>query len=237
MQQPNSVVKTLKQINLFNYFNEELTLWRIIPSKTAKRFSIICFVSFIIPIFLIYYGIYNNENILIACLILISLLIPITFLVTSIRLSRKYVLNHYNEYSALINDSYVLYQHQFLNAYRLDRIETYIISNKYTPDDKEECIAYFENQNKQIIKSRWLPISLIAIMLFPIWSELIGFIIGKSDTISSAFAISIVLVLSSLPFCYIVFALNYFFRATFLSKADKYNELANILKQIRLDEE
>lgn len=214
-------------------FIHELSVMRIMltNNKAAKITYIGAFVSLIIaaiaPIYSMIIGVKADEYWpLIVCLSLIGFAFFLLHL--SIWLSHSFIKYKYPEYSPLFKRKHFLsFDYEFIFAYRCEKILEFFKEEDFKKIDIDELINFFSNKSSSIKSKRWAPITIISLIMFPLWSEFIGSKIGQGlEMIVYLFMLSIVA-------SYVVILLNNILRMNLLSQARKYDDLVAVLKIVK----
>lgn len=215
-------------------FIHELSVIRIMVTnnKGAKLTYIGAFASIILaaiaPIYSMSKGTKADEYWpIIVCLSLSAFAIFLLHL--SIWLSHSFIKYKHPEYSSLFNKKKLLYNYdyEFIFAYRCEQILEVFREEEFKKLDIDELINFFSDKSTSIKSRRWAPITIISLIMFPLWSEFVGAKIGQGwEMVLYLFALSIFA-------SYVVILLNNILRMNLLSQARKYDDLVGVLKIVK----
>lgn len=150
--------------------------------------------------------------------------LSISILIFALRSSKKYVLLTLPEYSPLVKDNLTSFEEEIFLAYRIDRFEKELIEKHIKPTYIQSLIDHLESKSETIKSSKWFPISVSAVVFFPLWSEYVG----KQISIDSTNLIP----MSIIGLFIVLFAVgfNSFLKGMLWSEALHYDQLTRILK-------
>ncbi len=118
------------------------------------------------------------------------------------------------------------YDYDFIFAYRCDKILFLLKNPTFKHIDIEDLISYFTNKSGNIKLKRWGPVTLIGLVMFPLWSEFVGVNMGPGWDL-------LILIVMSVFISLLIIIIHSLLRETLLSKANKYDELVNILIMVK----
>ncbi|WP_342570381.1 hypothetical protein MKY85_17635 [Paenibacillus sp. FSL R5-0749] len=215
-------------------FIQELSVFKIMVThnKGAKLTYIGAFVSIILamlaPLYSLIVGTHANEYwSLIVCLSLSALAMILLYL--SIWLSQSFIKYKYPEYNLLFKKRLFLfsYDYEFIFAYRCKQILEVFKEGDFKKLDIDELISLFSDKSTSIKSRRWTPITIISLIMFPLWSEFVGARIGQGwEMFGVLFALAIFA-------SYVSILLNNILRMNLLSKAKRYDDLVSVLKIVK----
>ncbi|ETT30286.1 hypothetical protein C161_27563 [Paenibacillus sp. FSL R5-192] len=215
-------------------FIHELSVMRIMVTnnKGAKITYTGAFISIILaaiaPIYSMINGVRADEYWpLIVCLSLSAF--ALFLLQLSIWLSHSFIKYKYPEYSPLFKKKKILfnYDYEFIFAYRCEQILEVFKEEDFKKLDIDELINFFSDKSTSIKSRRWTPITIISLIMFPLWSEFIGAKIGQG------WEMFVVLLALSIFASYVVILVNNILRMNLLSQARKYDDLVGVLKIVK----
>ncbi|WP_311078006.1 hypothetical protein [Paenibacillus polymyxa] len=165
-----------------------------------------------------------------AVISILGLLLTLSLLILSIRLSHLSAIKKYPEFSPLITKQKIRlsYDANFLFAYKCHEIKMKLKSLDFEDKDIDSLVEYFSMKSTNIKNKRWWPITLACLILFPLWSEFVG------SEISKGYQMILLLIFFAFALIYVVYFLQSFFKDILLAKATKCDELINILKTIKM---
>lgn len=225
----NNAVEFIAKTNiLFNYYNEELSNFKLISTKKIAliaKSSLIFFVSVLILTF----SLIVNDFLWVKILTILAAVLGFTLGWLALKKSKTHIKKTYPTYEALIGDKLSNYDGDFVKAYRCDMMYSKLTDLKITSSSTlDEIIGFYNRKSDGIKLDRWWPISLAIAIAFPVWNEFISKTFEiKSDRV--IFIAGSVFVMSYLS----IFA-NSLLKTFYLSKANKYNGLAETLKMVKV---
>ncbi|CAG7651535.1 hypothetical protein ACFQI7_28110 [Paenibacillus allorhizosphaerae] len=175
---------------------ERSSLYNLVLKPAAKiKIITISILAGIVVFFLFSFGFGNNplwqKTVVLSSLGLILILWSRTIWVCNNYVKEKFGAKYKKFMNYTIFDRIYEVQKDFLREYRLDQMEDAFKNIFRIPIDQDHIQSVIEIiriEKNRVKDMRWLPISLSAILSFPLWSEYIGFrfnlLLASSGTIT-----------------------------------------------------
>lgn len=224
-----SAVEFITKTNiLFTYYCEELLKSKLIANRTISNLAKISLFLLGCTFILVIVSLFND---ILWFYLSLCLLVPgLSLGIFSLKKSRRYILNNFPEYEVLIGDNTSNYEGDFIKAYKCDMVLKKILELDIDISGRslDELIHYYERNSDSIKVEKWWPIPLAIAIAFPVWNEFI----------SKLFAFSIgsiaFIIISVITTFYISTITNGLLRTFYLSKANKYKNLADTLRLVKI---
>lgn len=217
-----TIMKTIKELQDFydeNLSNRELltTKWIVFGAKTSLYLLIGGLCMMFISIFI------NLPIVLgISLLAMITGFIIIYF---TLRASRKYVTDRFSEYQEFVGNA-PEFEENILFAYRVDEFDKEVKRKNISPTYLKNIIDYLDTKSEKIKNKKWFPYSVMAVCLFPLWSEYVG--IKMDDKLITLITLSFL----GVSLGYGVIIVNNVLKSFIWSEALRYDQLSDILKVV-----
>lgn len=184
---------------------------------------------------------------------IIALVITLSLFLYGIHKTNKYVYNRqeFKRYSSFFIKNKLKriskLDNAFMRQYRIDELKSAFKDIFYLYDqEKAQCVIDIIQIEKEKIKGkRWWPISLLALLFFPLWSEYIGFrfnvILTNTDFLVEKLPeLGIQLMFDALiPMAVLIFFSTLLFKVILeefsLFKHEKMNEIEVLIRLIKID--
>lgn len=227
-----------KRDSLYYYFNKELTMWNLLLDKRAKKYFVVSlFFIFLDIISLIYLIISRNETVkyktLISIVVFLFMVISLIFLSNSVKISNKYIRTKYPQLQIPVKMNTINYSKEALRVIRTNIIYNKLDVNDIKISDLNDYINYYETIGSTSKEKNWYPISLLAFIIFPIYSEYIGYLYSiANNLIGSLYLVSFLFFCSFFIFAFIFFSRN-LITLFLLSEYEKSRSFVDILHTIK----
>ncbi|MFD1885062.1 hypothetical protein [Paenibacillus wenxiniae] len=118
-------------------------------------------------------------------------------------------------------------QDKFLFGYRMDTLLNDLSTYSIDSSNIDNWIEHFENKSERLKLSLWKPILITTAILFPMWNEFIAI------NMSKGWGVRLLLFIIAIILAMVCVYINILLERTLLSKANKYSQVADILKAIK----
>ncbi|CCC85714.1 hypothetical protein PPM_2777 [Paenibacillus polymyxa M1] len=220
----NPAIEFIKNAHVLeHYFKKNLSISRVMIRTESLIFLLASVISVLVTAICSYF---TDSKISFMFVLLFGGLT--IFLVNrSVRSSHKFVFEKYPRFRAIINNRIFVFNYDtnFLFAFRCDKIKRKVRNLGFQSAQIDLLIEYYTSKSAAIKINRWWPIPLIGLILFPLWSEYVGN--GISSTPFS------VLLILAIILIFLTLYINFTLKTFLLLKANRYDELVNILKTIK----
>ncbi|WP_341178959.1 hypothetical protein [Paenibacillus sp. FSL K6-1230] len=219
-----------KTLEIERKFIRDLSIPKIMMSKLTLWLLISSVVTVATALFLIFYSLVPSVSAIWpvrTSLLLAS--VSMVLLQFSIFFSHSVARKRHPKYALFITNKKINYSFDadFIFAFRCDFMLELLGKPQFQSIEIDELIDYFSKKSETIKFRRWVPVTLTGLIMFPLWSEFIGF------KIDNGWGMIIFLFILSGFVAYFFNMLYSILRATLLSKAIKYDELVNVLSTVR----
>lgn len=224
----SSVEFVSKTKKLEYYFIEDLSIPKIMIRREAFYYLFASIITAFLALVILVCNITNANWVPLLYVILLSVLC-ITLSFISVRISNLFAMKKYPRFKSIFTNKKITYTYDvnFLFAFRCDKIKRKV-RNLGLIDNLDNLIEFYLNKSTEIRTKRWWPISLIGLVLFPLWSEYVG------NQIEESLKNIPILLLFAGTLIYLTYNIKSIIETLWLSKANKYGELVEILKTLKM---
>lgn len=225
----------ISKINkLNNYYKTKLSIYTLLMNRASKIYLIASYSCILAAgVFDILMLIYSN-SMLFAILALVTVSVGVFLLIKSVRQSRYFILNEHRDYAVLLKNRYLTFNREVINLIRADKLYEEITRNSLIEKAEiDEYIDYFSSKADEQRSKRWIPISLIVLILFPLWGEYVGFSYGLADRFSESWIPLIIVVPLAILLIIITLMARFVLEELILYEAARLNILSDVLKMVK----
>jgi hypothetical protein len=165
------IMKTIKELQTF--YRENLTNRELMTTKRIRRTMYLGLLLVVLTVTSLMISIATNSDFW-SVLGLVFFAISCTILLLALRSSKRYVLSSFENYSTLVKSNLTSFEEDIFLAYRVDRFEQELIEKRIKPTYIQSLIDYLDSKSETIKSKKWFPISVSAVVFFPLWSEYVG---------------------------------------------------------------
>lgn len=226
----------IKETKLFNYFKNELTENRIWITGKSRIFLFLSLLS-ILSILVGSLGLLLGMGIIKASLFLIfGLIFTFVFIRISDFLSISYAQENYPDYSPLLKRSFLKRTNKqvFLRAYRSDKLNDKLLEPDFQNLDIDTLIEYYKSTSNSITAKKWWPVTLTAVIAFPVWSESASVLISSGSRLEEKLAMALTLLLVSFSITFLISSVKTALESILLMRSIELNEMAKLLELIKI---
>ncbi|MFK4168183.1 hypothetical protein ACI2LM_18215 [Paenibacillus lautus] len=225
---------------LFTHFKAHMTARKLLLDRNADkylrysvRFLIIATLGLLIgvPLFLIYMS--AIYFIIIFLVVIFCFLMSLLFASKSVKASNEYIISKYPYYRNLIIKKPKTYSKEVLTALRCDEIYKNINTWEIKYIDIDDLIEYYDVKGEDLKNSKWYPITLWSLIIFPVYGEFIASLYSKTTTVIASSVLFLVLIFLGTILFWFINKFRLIISAFLLFESDNYKELVDILKIIK----
>ncbi|AIQ17514.1 hypothetical protein H70357_13225 [Paenibacillus sp. FSL H7-0357] len=226
----------IKEAKLFNYFKNELTenhIWITGKSKVFLLLTLLSILSILVGAFGQLMGMEINS---VSLFITLGVILSFVFTRISDYLSINYALIHYPDYSPLLKKSFFkrTNKQNFLRAYRSDKLNDKLLEPDFQNIDIDTLIEYYKNSSNSLTAKKWWPVTLTAVIAFPVWSESVAVLISSGSRIEEKMAMALALLVVSFSITFLISSVKTALESILLMHSIELSEMAKLLELIKI---
>lgn len=226
----------IKETKLFNYFKNELTenhIWITGKSKILLVLTLLSIVLILVGTIGQLFGIGKFTSLV---FIIIGVISAFVFTRISDYLSISYALTQYPEYSPLLKKSFIKRTNKktFLRAYRSDKLNEKLLEPDLKNLDIDILIEYYKNSSDTLTTKKWWPVTLTAVIAFPVWSETVAVLISSGSILEEKIAMAMVLLIVSFSITFLISSVKTALESILLMDSYELSEMAKLLELIKI---
>jgi hypothetical protein len=226
----------IKETKLFNYFKNELTenhIWITGKSKILLLFTLLSILSILFGTLGQLFGI---DTLTASIFIILGVVSAIIFTRISDYFSISYALIHYPDYSPLLNKSLLKRPNKktFLRAYRSDKLNDKLLEPDLQNLDIDTLIEYYKNSSDTLTAKKWWPVTLTAVIAFPVWSETVAVLISSGSILLEKLAMALTLLVVSFSITFLISSVKTALESILLIHSSELSEMAKLLELIKI---
>jgi hypothetical protein len=222
-----TILQTIRDLQFF--YRENLSNYKLMGDRKIRLKAVIALIIMLIGFTIFVVSNFNNSG----SLFLIGFILMITavlLFINVLKSSRRYLFNTLTDYQTLIQNKLSSFEEEILLAYRVDEFEKELKNKQISPEYVQTIIDYLGTRSENIKTKKWFPVSVGAVVFFPLWSEFVGIQLGKD--LSNAIGITFV----GLIITILVIGTNDILKSFLWSEALQYDQLTRILKIVLTSE-
>ncbi|MBO2942788.1 hypothetical protein JJQ72_02155 [Paenibacillus sp. F411] len=226
---------------LFTHFKSNLTTKKLLFDNKSYRYFITSIILLMLAVLFIISAAslsWLNKPSYVLVLLFVSgislFIISLALTTFSVKESNKYIAERYPFYKNLFNDKTTkALNEEVLTALRCDLIYESISTWSIDLKNLEELIDYYELKGQELKNTKWYPITLWALIIFPVYAEFIATLYNPTNTFLEKVLLLLALLLGGTLLFWYINKFRLILNAVLLFEADKYKELARVLRIIK----
>lgn len=104
----------------------------------------------------------------------------------------------------------------------------------YSQIDLDDLISYYKNSSEHIASRKWWPVTLAALIAFPVWSETVGVLLSDYSRIEMKLAMAFTLLIASLSITFLLTSIKKLLETILLNSSSDQNQFAEIIRLVKI---